>query len=163
MTDQTRLDNLQTTTFFKEFPSRQLAELVDEFREVDLRAGSTVFKEYDRAKDVYVILSGEIGLAICDAKSSCRQIGVLRAGDLMGWSPLVGRARLYDTARAICDVKALAIDGEKLMKFCAANPEFGFRFMHRVAGVLAERLSGTRQQLLEMGGVHLPKFQLESD
>ena len=162
MTDQSRLDKLQSTAFFKEFPSRQLAELVDEFREVDLRAGSTVFKEYDRAKDVYVILSGEIGLAICDAKilATNRRPS---AGDLMGWSPLVGRARLYDTARAICDVKALAIDGEKLMKFCAANPEFGFRFMHRVAGVLAERLSGTRQQLLEMGGVHLPKFQLESD
>src|SRR4029079_19616596 len=136
MTDQTKLEKLKSVDFFKEFPAEQMEKRANEFREIDLRAGSTVFKEYDRAKDVYVILSGEIGLAICDAKNSCRQIGVLRTGDLMGWSTLVGRARLYDTALAMSDVKALAIDGEKLMKFCAANPAFGFGFMHSVAGVL---------------------------
>jgi hypothetical protein len=35
--------------------------------------------------------------------------------------------------------------------------------MHRVACTLAERLSGTRIQLLEMCGVHLPEFPIESD
>ena len=43
------------------------------------------------------------------------------------------------------------------------NPAFGFHFMHRVACTLADRLSGTRLQLLEMCGVHLPDVALESD
>jgi CRP-like cAMP-binding protein len=81
----------------------------------------------------------------------------------MGWSPLVGRTRLYDTARALTPVKALVFDGDALMEFCGKNPVFGFRFMHRVACTLAERLSGTRLQLLEMSGVHLPEFPIESD
>ena len=81
----------------------------------------------------------------------------------MGWSPLVGRPRLYDTARTVTDVTALALDGQKLMEFCAANPAFGFKFMHRIACVLAERLSATRLQLYEMSRLNLPKFQLESD
>lgn len=59
--------------------------------------------------------------------------------------------------------KALEFDGEDLMQLCMSNPSFGFQFMHRAACTLAERLSGTRLQLLEVGGVHLPEFQLESD
>ena len=163
MTIQSKLEKLRSSAFFREFPPEYFEQLVDIGREIEIPARTTVFEEYDRAKDVYVILSGEINLAICEKEDSCRLIGTLRQGDLMGWSPLVGRARLYDTARTVTDVTALALDAKKLMEFCAANPKFGFKFMHRIACVLAERLSGTRLQLLEMSGVHLPKFQLESD
>ena len=163
MTTQSKLEKLRSSAFFQEFPPEYFEQLVDIGREIEIPARTTVFKEHDRAKDVYVILSGEISLAICDKEDSCRLIGTLHQGDLMGWSPLVGRARLYDTARTVTDVTALALDGQKLMEFCDANPDFGFKFMHRIACVLAERLSGTRLQLLEMSGVHLPKFQLESD
>jgi CRP-like cAMP-binding protein len=163
MASQSKLEKLRSSAFFQEFPPECFEQLVDIGREIELPARTTVFKEYDRAKDVYVILSGEISLAICEKEDSCRLIGTLRQGDLMGWSALVGRPRLYDTARTVTDVTALALDAQKLMEFCAANPKFGFKFMHRIACVLAERLSGTRLQLLELSGVHLPKFQLESD
>ena len=35
----------------------------------------------------------------------------------MGWSPLVERSRLYDTARTTTDVKALAVDGQDSWNF----------------------------------------------
>jgi CRP-like cAMP-binding protein len=57
----------------------------------------------------------------------------------MGWSPLVGRARLYDTARTVTDVTALALDAQKLIEFCAANPTFGFKFMHHQTTSLLAR------------------------
>ncbi len=112
---------------------------------------------------MYVILSGEVSLAICEPADSCRQISVVGAGELLGWSPLVGRTRLFDTARTTSSVKALAFDGQQLMEFCEGNPTFGFQFMCHTARALSERLSGTRLQLLEMCGVHLPEFQLETD
>ena len=163
MTTESKLEKLRSSTFFQEFPPEYFEQLVGFGQEIDIPAGTTVFKEFDRAKDLYVILSGEINLAISDKEDSCRLIGTVRQGDLMGWSPLVGRPRNYDTARTVTDVTALRLDAQKLMEFCSANPDFGFKFMHRIACVLAERLSGTRLQLLEMSGVHLPKVQLESD
>ena len=84
-------------------------------------------------------------------------------GELVGWSPLVGRHRLSDTARTLTPVKALAIDGEQVIALCRDNPEFGFEFMHRVAMALAERLSATRLQLLDLSGFQLPDVQIESD
>jgi hypothetical protein len=81
----------------------------------------------------------------------------------MGWSPLVGRKRLYDTARTLTAVRALAFVGSELIDFCAANPAFGFEFMRRVAVVLAERLSRARVKLRELSGTYLPEFPVESD
>lgn len=157
------LDELHKSSFFADIGDDDLATLAGMCRAVEFPARATIFEEYEPARDVYFIVSGEISLAICDTNVSCRQIAVVAPGELMGWSPLVGRARLYDTARSITSVRALAFDGHELMKFLAANPDFGFRFMHRVACTLAERLSGTRLQLLELSGVHLPEFVLESD
>ena len=154
---------LRSSKFFRGFTDEDLQGLAETCQLQDIPARSTVFQEFDRARKVYIILSGEVSLAICDAEESCRQIAVVHAGELMGWSPLVGRARLYDSARSLTAVKALVFDGDALMKFCADNPGFGFRFMHRVACTLAERLSGTRLQLLEMSGVYLPDFPIESD
>lgn len=157
------LTALRGSPFFSGFADDQLRRLAELGRIEDFPARKTVFEEYDLAKDVYVILSGQISLAICEPEDKCKQIAVVHPGDLMGWSPLVGRARLYDSAHTLTPVQALAFDGEELMKFCAANPAFGFQFMHRVACTLAERLGGTRLQLLEMSGIHLPEFPTESD
>jgi CRP/FNR family transcriptional regulator, cyclic AMP receptor protein len=156
-------ESLRASSFFRGFANEELQGLAEICQLQEIPARSTVFAEFDRARKVYIILSGEISLAICGSDEACRQIAVVHAGDLMGWSPLVGRARLYDTARAINPVRAAVFDGDALMEFCAKNPAFGFRFMHRVACTLAERLSGTRLQLLEMSGVHLPEFPIESD
>jgi CRP-like cAMP-binding protein len=162
MTATSKVEQLRTTSFFGGFDEGHLTELAKLCREVDFPAGHTVFEEYEPAKSVYVILSGEISLAICDAKKACRQIASVRDGDLLGWSPLVGRSRLYDTARTMTPVKALEFDGSQLMMYCESNPSFGFKFMHRAACTLAQRLSGARQQLWLSGG-HLPEYQVESD
>jgi CRP/FNR family cyclic AMP-dependent transcriptional regulator len=153
---------LRDTSFFHGIDDRYLSDLAPLFRLEEFANNTTVFEEFDRAKDVYFIVDGRISLAICDAKS-CRQISIVEKGELMGWSPLVGRTRLFDTARTASRVKTLVIDADELLKYCAAHPEFGFEFMRRAARVLAERLSATRVQMLEIGGVHLPEFQLESD
>jgi CRP/FNR family transcriptional regulator, cyclic AMP receptor protein len=163
MSQTNLIEKLRSSKFFAGVDDEHLKRLAAICQAEEFPARSTVFEEFERAKKVYVILSGEISLAICEPDEVCKQIAVVHAGDLMGWSPLVGRARLYDTARALTPVKALVFDGESLMDYCEKNPVFGFHFMHRVACTLAERLSGTRLQLLEMSGVHLPEFPLESD
>jgi CRP/FNR family transcriptional regulator, cyclic AMP receptor protein len=157
------LDDLRKSDFFRGIDDVLLRKLSAICRKAEFPARETVFEQYGPAKHVYVILSGEISLAIADPGESVRQIGAVHGGDLMGWSPLVGRMRLYDTARTVNTVKALEFVGSELMDFCAANPAFGFEFMRRVACVLAERLSGARLQLLELSGMFLPEFPVESD
>jgi CRP-like cAMP-binding protein len=153
---------LMETEFFRGFSEQYFPALAKLCREVSFGSRTTIFEEFDKAGDVFFIQEGKISLAICDA-SGCRQIAVLGEGELLSWSPLIGRTRLFDTAKAHTRVRALAFKGEDLVRFCEEHPEFGFRFMQRVAWVLAERLLGTRRQLLEVSGVHLPEFAVESD
>jgi CRP/FNR family transcriptional regulator, cyclic AMP receptor protein len=157
------LDELRKSEFFRGIADEYLVKLASICREVEFPARTTVFEQYELAKDVYIIVSGEISLAICDPSESCRQVALCKSGDLMGWSPLVGRKRLYDTGRTTTAVRALAFVGSELMDFCAANPAFGFEFMRRVAVVLADRLSRARLKLSELGGMFLPEFPVESD
>jgi CRP-like cAMP-binding protein len=148
--------------FFQGVDQNYLDQLQGMCRVTEYPTGTKIFEEFERAKDVYFILDGQISLAICDA-SGCRQITVIGKGDLLGWSPLIGRSRLFDTARTATKVRVLVFDGKELVDFCEKNTVFGFEFMRRAARVLADRLSAARVQLLELSGVHFPEFPLESD
>jgi CRP-like cAMP-binding protein len=163
MGDQTTIHELQQATLFKGIPARYIEELAELCEPVEFKANSTVFEEYAIAKDVYVIVRGQVSLAICEPDVSCRQISAIGDGDLMGWSPLVGRTRLSDTAYCVTPVRAYKFDGEQLLDYCRANPEFGYEFMHRAACTMADRLSGTRLQLMKMCGLNLPKVQVDTD
>lgn len=163
MAVSSRLDTLRNIEFFQGIEDGHLQQLAEISRDVEFQARVTMFHEHDSADKVYVIVSGEVSLAICAAKGSCRQIMVARDGDLMGWSSLLGRARLSDTALTLTPVKAVVFEGGQLMELCRQNPELGFEFMRRSAEVLAERLSATRLQLFEMSGIRLPEVQVDTD
>jgi CRP-like cAMP-binding protein len=162
MSASDNIEALKEISFFQGVHEPLLEQLATMCWEVKFPARTTIFEEFDRAKDAYFILDGRISLAICDGKG-CRQISIVGKGELLGWSPLIGRTRLFDTARAATDVKAICFQADELLEFCKQHSDFGFEFVRRVATVLAERLSATRQQLFQATGLHLPEFALESD
>jgi len=163
MSDTTIVESLRGVDFFHDIADEYLVKLAEIARPVEYPAHSEMFHEHDRAKDMYVIISGKVSLAICGPNVGCRQLMQVGAGELVGWSPLVGRPRLSDTAHTLKPTKALAIDGEQALALCREDPRFGFEFMHRVAIALAQRLSATRLKLLELSGLQLPDVQIESD
>ncbi len=149
--------------FFDGIADEHLERFAELAQPLEFPPHSIIFHEQDEAKNVYLIVSGQVSLISCNPDVGCRQLMTVSDGELIGWSPLVGRRLLSDTARTLTETKAFAIDGERLLAFCREDPEFGFEFMHRVAGVLAERLSATRFQHLRMSGHQLPDVQIESD
>lgn len=156
---------LRESRFFRNMQLEDLERVTKICREVELPARIVIFEEYDLAKEVYVIMSGQVSLAICEPKRGCRQIAIVGEGELVGWSALLGKTRLSDTASTLTPVKAMIFNGSELSKFCTEHPIFGLEFMRQAACAMALRLSGTRLQLLEMCGSHFPLEgpQLESD
>ena len=119
--------------------------------------------EMSRPIYFYPLVSGKVALDMCAPKVGCRQLMEVGPGEIVGWSPLVERERLSDTALTLTDTKTIALNGEEILRLCADNPQFGFEFMRRAAIALSQRLSATRLQLLEVSGFHLPDVQIESD
>ena len=149
--------------FFEGIAPQYLERLAAISETIEFPARQDIFRENEPAKNVYFVISGKISLAVCTPNAGCRQLMEVGPGELIGWSPLVGRALLSDTARTLTRAVVVAIDGRRILKLCAEDPQFGFDFMHRAAKTLASRLNATRIQLLEIGGRHFPKVQLESD
>ena len=148
MSEQTNLEALRAVEFFHDIADEHLERLASLSRLVEFQANGEVIHEFDAAKEVYVIISGRVSLIIFAPKLGWRKLMEVGEGDLIGWSPLVGRDRLTDSARTLEPTKALAIDGESVLALCREHPEFGFELMHRAAKVLAQRVSATRTQLL---------------
>lgn len=157
------MDALSEVEFLHNISTAHLERLSQISTLVEYPRHAEIFHESDEAKYVYLIVEGRVSLIVCEPKLGRRQLMEVNSGEMFGWSPLVGRYRLSDTAKAMTPVKVLEIDGPALLAFCESDPEFGFQFMHRAARVLADRLTATRMRLLEMGGLQLPPVQVESD
>lgn len=163
MSERTTVETLKKIAFFQDFPEKHLKTLVGISREETHPARVTIFHENDPAKDVHVIVSGKVSLAICAAKLGCRQIMEVNDGELFGWSPLLGRPRLSDTATTVTETKVVDFDGSELLELCEKDTEFGYYFMRHLTVVLADRLRATRRQLFDIGGRHLPEVVAYTD
>ena len=163
MTTQVLSETLKNSTFFQNFPEDHLDSLLKLANEVEFGPQVDIFCENEPAKDVFLIVEGRVSLVICAEKVGCRQIMEVSDGDLIGWSSLLERPRLTDTAHTLTPVSAIAFNGTKLMQLCKENPEFGLEFMRRTANVLCERLYATRWRLLDVHGTNLPEVAYESD
>jgi CRP/FNR family cyclic AMP-dependent transcriptional regulator len=163
MNQSLSLDTLREVSFFAGMPEEQLNRLAEISREATFQRGDMLFKEGDPGDEVYFVVNGEISVIICTPKIGCRHIGTVSDGELVAWSPLLKHARLSAGAHAIARTRVIAIDAEKLRALCDQDAKLGYHFMHRIAEVLSERLSGTRMRLMEAHGLHLPAFTPETD
>lgn len=163
MSESSTLEALREVEFFHDIPEEHLKRLGEISSFVEFPAQHDIFKEREPAKHVFVIVHGEVSLIVHTPATGHRQLSTVSDGALIGWSPLIGRHRLYDTAHTITPTQAISIDGQEMLAYCEKYPEFGYEFMKRAAGVLAERLSATRLQILDICGGRLPQAQIESD
>ena len=140
-----------------------LQEIASQAKIVEFQAGDQIFRENDRADNVYALIQGAVSLVICRPNVGCRQLVTLGAGELLGWSPLVNRERLSATAEVREPARVIEIPGKHIAQVCRDNPAFFGEFMQRVAQIVSDRLNATRLQLLELSGIHLPESAIESD
>jgi CRP-like cAMP-binding protein len=109
--------------------------------------GSYIFQEGDHERFVYVVAEGEVMLEI-----KVPSIGVVRVhqvgpGDLLGWSPILGRGWMTATARALNPCRLIALDAEQVCSLAERDTRFGMEFFRSMASALADRLRATRLQL----------------
>src|SRR5579884_3888343 len=77
-------------------------------------------------------------------------IETIEAGEALGWSWLFPPYRWHFSARALQDVRAIALDGVCLRTKGAQDHDLGYELAMRVARILMERLQSTRLQLLDL-------------
>jgi CRP-like cAMP-binding protein len=141
------LEELESVTALKPLAT-YLGQIAAMGNLVEYEPGEVIFFEKRPEKFIYLVLKGEIALDI--KVPDAENIEVLRvsAGELLGWSPLLGRRAMTATARAATVCRLAALEAAKVEERAEADPRFGMAFFRCLAASLADRLHATRLQLI---------------
>jgi CRP-like cAMP-binding protein len=143
------LDAVQQHPFTQGLTPEHCATLASLARKVIFAKDEIIFREGDPKHEFFLLLTGRVALEMLVQDRTLR-VHSLEAGDELGWSAvLMGGGKRFQ-ARALEPVEALAFDGYKLLDTCRADTGFGYKIMHRLLGVVSERLQAARMQVLDM-------------
>ncbi len=121
-------------------------------KNVRFGSGDHLFNEGDNAAAFYLLRHGRVSLEIKAPGRQPMQFMTADEGDIVGISWLVPPYRWSYDARALEQVRAIALDATCLREKCDADNHLGYELMKRFVPALAERLHNTRLQLLDLYG-----------
>lgn len=113
-------------------------------------ANTVLFSEGSPAAALWVVCSGAIALDMKVPLRGAVRIQTLGPRDLLGWSALVGDGSMSTTATVTEEAELLKLPAAQLKELCINDHTLGYAVMGFVARAVANRLRGTRLQLLDL-------------
>lgn len=145
--DSAVLDRFALIEGFSQDQVEVLNPLVSDVR---FEAEQVVFSQGDPADYLYFVIDGSVSIQFKPEDGPELSVARVEPGDVFGWSAALG-SKCY-TSSAICTKSGLfvRIPGESLKKLCEEHPETGILILNRLAGVIAQRLRGTHEQVVAL-------------
>ncbi|MBC8088267.1 MAG: cyclic nucleotide-binding domain-containing protein [Phycisphaerae bacterium] len=135
--------------FFAGLDDVHIEQLANMAHDMCFDKGVVIFPEGDTSREFYLLVHGMVALEIMSNGTQLR-VQTLHAGDEFGFSSLLSEKRKVLQARALDRVDVLVFDGAQLLEAFKTEPAFGMAIAMRLVGVVSERLSAAREQLLDM-------------
>jgi CRP/FNR family transcriptional regulator, cyclic AMP receptor protein len=110
-------------------------------------AGDVIFRRGQDSSVLYFVLDGEVGLEFQVSAREIAEVHRVGPGDLLGWSPVLGRRSMTATARTVTPTRLAALAVDQIVQMCERDPLFGTAFHRQVAIVLSSRLDDTHRRL----------------
>lgn len=150
MSSRPLIDELGELRFTAGLSSRTIADLAGIARRCEFPGGEIVFREGDACRELFLVSTGHVALDMQVPPRGTVRILTVGAGEMLGWSTLIGNGHMTTSATAVDRVSAIAISGPALQSLCDKDPELGYQMMRNMAIALSRRLLATRLQLLDL-------------
>jgi CRP-like cAMP-binding protein len=150
MSGEELIETLRGATFLDGLADEHLRALAGIAEQVNASEGSVVFREGDEHPATYLVVRGAVALEVRARGRETTRLQTVGPGEVLGWSPVLGRDAMTATARALAPAALLRFDAGRLLALCEADPRFGFEFMKRTARALSRRLTAARLQMLDV-------------
>jgi CRP-like cAMP-binding protein len=111
------------------------------------KGGYLLFKEGDQAKQLYILLKGRVSITIGEIGHTVYTVNY--AGEVFGWSSLVGRKAYSGSAECKEPTKLLRIGVEKLEKLFEKDRANEITFFRQLAAGLGSRLIQSYKMISE--------------
>ena len=136
---------------FKGLTDEELGKLTRLCREEVYEAGTTIFREGESAKELYIVEEGrvvlEMTLRIGGGAGRQGTIDAITRGGVFGWSAVEESHTLTMSARCVEKVRVIALDGAGLRRILEEDSHLGYKVMKRLVGVVSSRLRHVRDTL----------------
>ncbi len=123
--------------------------------------GALLFREADDSTFIFVLLKGEVTLEVSMRDRGPTAIYAAGPGELLGWSPVLGRHSMTATAKVTTPCRLAVLEVGRLNELIQQDPHFGVAFLRRLGLIVSDRLSATRQCLAAVRDhSDLPRFSV---
>jgi CRP-like cAMP-binding protein len=139
--------------FFAGLDDDFLSLMVSCAANVRFKPGTYILKEGGAADTFYLIREGKVAVELFAPQHKPIIVSTIGIGEILGWSWLLEPYQWKFNARAVDDVRAIALDGKCLRNKCEENHDLGYEVLKRFAGIMEQRLDATRLQLLDVYAV----------
>jgi CRP-like cAMP-binding protein len=109
--------------------------------------GAVIFSQGQDFPFLCVVLEGKVSLDVAVSGDAVAEVHRGGPGELLGWSPVLGRRSMTATGRAATALRLAVVKIEQVLDLCERDPSFGNAFHRQVAFVLSSRLDETRRRL----------------
>jgi CRP/FNR family cyclic AMP-dependent transcriptional regulator len=154
MTGAGTTGSLAGTWFGTRLPADALARLEAQGRIVSYDAGAEILREGDPTRSLAVVVRGRVALRLRVPERGLTTILTVEEGNIVGWTAVVPPHRATSTVVALVPTDLLLLDGERLRAELDADPVLAAAVYRSLLEALANRLSGTRMQLLDLFSQH---------
>jgi CRP-like cAMP-binding protein len=103
-----------------------------------------LFREGDDSAFIFVLLSGEVVLEMNLRDRGPATVSIVGPGELLGWSPVLGRHAMTATARAKSPCRLAVLEVPRVSELIQQDPHFGVAFLRQLALIVSDRLGATR-------------------
>lgn len=152
MTGESISDLLAHHPFFAGTPAAMLDRIAASARVAEFAPDAFLTRSGGAADTFHAVVDGRAAVEITAPGRPTVVVATIHGGDVVGWSWFVEPNRWRFDVVALDRVCTIAIPAGDLRAACDADPAFGYRVAHRLAGVIATRLEATRHQLVDVYG-----------
>lgn len=152
---------LRGINFFDGLTASELSQISKIIEIVKFKKGDKIFSRGDSAEDFYIIRSGKVHLNFQISILLADQeivVDIIRAGDLFGWSALVGPYKLTLSAYCNEDCELIQIRGKDVLSLCAKKHHMGYILMGNLVKVIGRRMDRIQGLLKKEIELNVPSF-----
>lgn len=124
---------LKRSPLFQEVPTDDLRVVASRLNEVACFAGERVFDINDPSDQMYIVLTGKIGISLDDDPRVRRFIRLIGPGECFGEMGVLENLPRSGTAHVVEDALLLALEEEKLRALVMSYPGLAFGLLRSLS------------------------------
>ena len=140
-------EELENIAFLRNLGEPHLSRIALQAKLMEYAPGTPIFSEGQESPNIFFVLSGEIALSVKESNGQSVEVYTAQKGELIGWSPVLGRRSMTATAQAKTRSRLAVLDVVPILEMCQTYPRFGLAFLQEIGLTLSDRLQATRRRL----------------